>query len=276
MNGSALLSLKNVCFSYDDRPEALCDVSVSIYEGERIAVIGNNGAGKSTFFLCCNGVLVPQKGGIYLHGQEVRPEKKSLNHLRRHVGIVFQDANQQLIGATTEEEISFGPMNMRLAPEEVGRRVEEVIEQMGLDALRQRPPHYLSGGEKKRLSIAGVLVMLPELILLDEPTAFLDVRNTLLLENTLHDLHKQGKTLVVATHDIDFAGRWATRVLMFMNGRLIADAPPHDIFNDKPLLEKVGIRQPVIYEFAQALLKKGLISSLETSPATLDELLKLL
>lgn len=271
-----ILKLEHIFFGYDEDQATLKDVSLAIHSGDRIAVIGNNGAGKSTFFLCCNGVLKPQSGKLYLHGEEIPSKQKELNRMRQHVGIVFQDPNQQLIGATVEEEISFGPMNLRLGRDEVARRVDETIEMMELEALRERPPHYLSGGEKKRLTIADVLAMRPELILLDEPTAFLDIKNSDMLEDILHDLYSQGKTLMIATHDLDFAYRWATRVLIFSAGRLVADGAPKDLFKNTPLLTECHIHQPKILKLTQALIERGVLSGSVEPPTDIDALTALL
>lgn len=271
-----LLTLNNLSFAYEDQPLALNRVTVSISPGERIAVLGSNGAGKSTFFLCCNGVLQPQEGAISLHGEPVSRRKQDLNRLRQQVGMVFQDPNQQLIGATVEEEISFGPMNLALPPQEVSRRVEEALTLMGLEPLRQRPPHYLSGGEKRRLTIAGVLAMYPELIILDEPTAFLDGENARLLEETLGDLHRRGKALMVATHDLDFAYRWATRVLVFHQGSLVADNTPEAVFADIPLTKQLQLQLPIVIRLAAILEQRGLLRQGLQPPRSAEELLELL
>lgn len=267
-----LLELKEVSFASEDQPNALYDISVSIDTGERIAVIGNNGAGKSTFFLCCNGVLIPQAGSVYFRGQKISAAKKELNRLRQHVGIVFQDPNQQLIGATVEEEVSFGPMNLRLSRDEVSTRVEEALRQMNLEPLREHPSHYLSGGEKKRLSVADVLAMRSDIILLDEPTASLDGANTRILESILNALHAQGKTLVVSTHDVDFVYRWATRVLVFHNGRIVCDDVPQSVFASTELLNRSGIQLPMIYQLAVRLKNKGLLQGAAFLPRTVQEL----
>lgn len=274
---TALLTLEDVSYAYEDQPPALRQVTVSVSPGERIAVLGSNGAGKSTFFLCCNGVLQPQEGRICLHGQEVGRGKKDLNRLRQQVGVVFQDPNQQLIGATVEEEVSFGPMNLSLAPGEVARRVEDAMAQMGLEELRERPPHTLSGGEKRRLSIADVLAMHPELIILDEPTAFLDVGNTQLLEQSLDQLHRRGKALMVATHDMDFAYRWADRLLVFHEGRLAADGRPEEVFADRDLLGRVQLQPPALCRVAAALSAKGVLPpGTQDPPKSWEALLGLL
>lgn len=273
---TTLLELRHVSYAYDEQPDALIDLSVSIHAGERIAVIGGNGAGKSTFFLCCNGVLTPQRGEICYAGRPIRPNRKDLLFLRERVGIVFQDPNQQLIGSTVESEISFGPMNLQLGREEVARRVWQSMEDLNLTALRERPPHYLSGGEKKRLSIADVLAMHPELILFDEPTASLDITNVGMLESVLDDLHGQGKTLLVSTHDVDFACRWASRVLLFHGGRIVADGSPQDIFQNGALLEELGLEMPMIFSFVNLLKGKGLLGQVDQYPKNLEQLRELL
>ena len=271
-----ILELENISYAYDDQPNALQNITVSIYPGERIAIVGNNGAGKSTFFLCCNGVLFPQKGKIILHSKEINNNKKDLNCLRQHVGIVFQDPNQQLIGATVEEEISFGPMNLLLPIDEVERRTNDAIVKMDLEKLRDRPPHYLSGGEKRRLTIADVLTMDPDIVIMDEPTAFLDSKNTYILENTLNELCTQGKTLMVASHDMDFVWRWSSRVLVFHDGKIIADDTPENIFSNDCLLNKAQIQQPLLFKITKALLNKELLDLKNGLPTTLDELIKML
>lgn len=251
-----LLRLEHVSFTYEDgveRRPALENCSVSIHCGERIAVLGGNGAGKSTFFLLANGVLRPQEGTVLFRGEAVGGKKRELNRLRRGVGLVFQDPDVQILGGTVEEEISFGPMNLGLSKEEVRRRVDGAVEQMRLTGLRRRAPQYLSGGEKKRVSIADALAMEPELLLLDEPAASLDPENCRVLEDTLEMLGKQGLALAVATHDVDFAWRWARRILVFHDGRLTADRTPEGLFSDTQLLSACHLEQPMLFRAARAL-----------------------
>ena len=243
-----LLSLRNVVYAYPEEEPALRGISLDIHRGERIAVLGNNGAGKSTFFLICNGILQPQSGELFSSGQRVFYTRGELTALRKKVGIVFQDADNQIIASTVESEISFGPMNLRLPREEVERLVDEAVAQMDLEAYRQRAPQYLSGGEKKRVSIADILAMCPEVILFDEPTASLDPKNTALLEETLEKLSAAGITLVVSTHDVDFAYRFATRALVFRAGEIVADAPPEAVFSDETVIRAAGLKRPVLFE----------------------------
>lgn len=251
-----MLEFQEVSFQYetgDGDHEALSPLSVTLREGERVAVLGSNGAGKSTFFLLANGVLRPHSGTIRLDGEPVGRRSRDLLRLRRAVGLVFQDPDVQFLAGTVEEEISFGPMNLGLPPDEISRRVDAAIECLGLDGYRERGPQELSGGEKGRVAIADVLAMEPRLLLLDEPASSLDPAGRALLEQTLGALHEKGMALAVATHDVDFAWRWADRALVFHQGRLERDAAPADIFADTALLARCGMEQPLLWRAAAAL-----------------------
>ena len=271
----SLLSLQDVVYAYPDEEPALREISIDIRRGERIAVLGNNGAGKSTFFLICNGILRPQQGRISFAGEEIRYTKKDLTELRKKVGIVFQDADNQIIASTVESEISFGPMNLCLPLREVERLVDEAVEQMDLEAYRQRPPQYLSGGEKKRVSIADILAMRPEIILFDEPTASLDPENTALLEETLDKLSKRGITLVVSTHDVDFAYRFASRAVVFSRGEIVADAEPDAVFSDASVIREAGLKRPLLFDVAR-LVRQAFPQVVSGEPRTLEEFRKML
>ena len=262
-----LLRFEQVSYAYEDGAgdrTALKNCSVSIRAGERIAVLGANGAGKSTFFLLANGVLRPRMGTVFFQGTPVGTSRRELNRLRRGVGLVFQDPDVQILGGTVEEEISFGPMNLGLPREEVRQRVDRAIERMHLGDLRQRAPQYLSGGEKKRVSIADALAMEPELLLMDEPAASLDPENCLRLEETLDVLGEQGLALAVATHDVDFAWRWARRILVFRDGCLAADRTPEEIFSDTALLDDCHLARPMLFRAAEAM-------GLRPLPRTMEE-----
>lgn len=195
-----ILRLKDLSFRYEEEKEwALKEVSLSISSGEKIAVLGNNGAGKSTFFRCCNGILRPKEGSLYLKGKKISWKKKEILNLRQSVGLIFQEADHQLIAGTVAEEVSFGPMNLKLSEQEVRNRVEKALAAMDLLKYQEKAPHELSGGEKKRVSIADILAMEPELMLLDEPASSLDPLNQSLLEANLEKLNQKGIALVVAT-----------------------------------------------------------------------------
>lgn len=268
MTASPLLSLEDIVFSYPDAQPALRGISLSVCRSERIAVLGNNGAGKSTFFLVCNGILRPQQGTVRLDGQPVSYDKKGLTALRRRVGIVFQDSDNQILASTVESEVSFGPMNLRLPLDEVKTRVEDALCRMGLENYRRRTPQYLSGGEKKRVGIADILAMQPEVILFDEPTASLDPKNTAQLADTLDQLSASGIALVISTHDIDFAYRFADRVVIFHDGRILADGDPDTVFSNHALLQTAGLRPPILLETVQLLRQAYPQAALESIPRT--------
>lgn len=262
-----ILRLENISYQYEENRAALRDVSVSLYDAQKVAVLGNNGAGKSTFFLCCNGILKPPSGSVYLHQKKLSQSRKDIAKLHQTIGLIFQNPDSQLIAGTVEAEISFGPMNLSLTETEVRERVDEAIAKMELEKFRRRAPHYLSGGEKKRVSIADVLAMKPELLLFDEPAAGLDCANTRLLEKSLEELSSQGFGLVISTHDMDFAWRWAERILLFRDGSLVADDAPEAVFSDKELLHACGLEQPLLYQ-------AGEIYGLHPLPKRIEDLRK--
>lgn len=265
----AVLEVRDLHFSYNDEKHALNGVDVKIYEGKKIAVLGSNGAGKSTFFLSINGVLKPHAGEVIYRGEKIT--KKRLNHLRKNVGIVFQDADNQIIASTVMSEVAFGPMNLKLPREEVLRRVDKALDYMNITEFRDRPPHYLSGGEKKRVSIADIIAMESEVIIFDEPTAALDPLNAQMLEEVLRKMGEEGRTILISTHDVDFAYRWAERVLVFHQGKIIADDTPLRVFQQEELLKKANLRHPMLYDVCEILKKKGIIPDGEMYPKNMEE-----
>ena len=248
-----LLQVEEIDFSYSESYRALRKVSVAFAEGEMVAILGSNGAGKSTFFLCCNGVLRPQSGSLYYRGKKITDKKEDILTLRQGVGLVFQDPDSQIIAGKVESEVSFGPMNLRLSEEEVKRRVDEALKQMNITQYRDFAPQYLSGGEKKRVSIADILAMSPSMILLDEPTASLDPQNSEALEALLNELNRAGITIVISTHDVDFAYRIARRVIVFSEGCILADDTPEKVFAATEVLKQAGLKRPLLYEVYESL-----------------------
>ena len=272
--GKSILKVEDLYYVYGNGKAALDGVSVDIYEGEKIAVIGSNGSGKSTFFLNINGVFTPKKGRIIYRGIVVN--KKNLKELRKNIGIVFQDADNQIIASTVMAEVGFGPMNLKLPKEEVLRRVEEALEYMNISDFKDRPPHYLSGGEKKRVTIAGIIAMKSEIIIFDEPTASLDPLNTLMLEEVLEKLSSEGKTMLISTHDVDFAYRWAERVLVFCKGKIIADGTPLEIFRNTEILKQANLKQPTLLVVYESLVEKHLLEDTKAYPKSTQEFKKIL
>ncbi len=268
-----ILNVEDLHYVYGNGKAALEGVSVDIYEGEKIAIIGSNGSGKSTFFLNINGVFTPAHGKIFYRGTAVN--KKNLKGLRKNIGIVFQDADNQIIASTVRAEVGFGPMNLKLPKEEVLKRVEEALTYMNLSDFKERPPHYLSGGEKKRVTIAGIIAMKSEIIIFDEPTASLDPLNALMLEEVLDKLALEGKTMLISTHDVDFAYRWAKRVLVFNQGKIIADGTPLEIFQNTKILKQANLKQPTLLEIYELLVEKHLIEDTKSYPKSTGEFKKI-
>lgn len=269
-----LLQAENLCYSYGQGKQVLKDINITVKKGEKIVILGSNGAGKSTCFLNLNGVYRPDSGRILYRGKEIG--KKDLNELRKNVGIVFQDADNQIIASTVFAEVSFGPMNLKLPREEVKKRVEDALEYMNLGSMRDRPPHYLSGGEKKRVSIADIIAMESEVVIFDEPTASLDPVNVEMLEGVLDKMNEMGKTLLISTHDVDFAYRFADRAVIFSGGRIIADGPVREVFEDDEVLNQANLKRPILLEVYNSLVRYRILEEGGGSPRDAGELEMLL
>ncbi len=264
----AILEVKNLSFSYDGKDMVLKNISLEIKKGEKIALLGANGAGKSTFFLNINGVYERTRGDIFLHGEKIC--KKNINSLRKSVGVVFQEPDGQIVASTVKGDVAFGPVNLRLSDEEVEERTNEAINSMNLSSIADRPPHYLSGGEKKRVGIAGVLAMKPEIILFDEPAAFLDAKNATMFEKSLAEFEREGKSLVVSTHDVDFAYRWADRAIVFNGGSVISDDVPINIFTNERVLNEANLSKPILLQVCEAI-EDGWDLDCTGAPRSIDE-----
>lgn len=269
-----ILQIKGLCYSYSDEKNTLNNINLNIHKGEKIAILGSNGAGKSTFFLNINGVLIPKSGEIVYTGKVIT--KKNLNELRKNVGIVFQDADNQIIASTVLAEVSFGPMNLKLPKDEVVKRVNEALDYMNISELKDRPPHYLSGGEKKRVSIADIIAMKSEIIIFDEPTAALDPLNTEMLEDVLEKLSMENKTLLISTHDVDFAYRWADRIIVFSKGSIIGDGSPIEIFKNNEILKNSNLKRPVMLDVYETLIKRKILTDDNLYPKSINEFKKIL
>ncbi len=218
-----ILEVRNLSFQYPDGVEALCGVDFTLDAGETVAVLGANGSGKTTFLLHLVGLLVGE-GEIRVSGRELT--RDSLEFVRRKVGILFQDSDDQLFMPSVEEDVAFGPLNQKLPPEEIERRVSDALDQVHMDELRGRAPHHLSAGQKRRVALAGVLAMAPDVILLDEPATFLDPPARADLIRILSAL---GHAQILVTHDIALARALAARAVFFEQGRIVAAGPLEDI-----------------------------------------------
>lgn len=231
-------------FAYPDREDALRGASLTVQPGARLALLGANGAGKSTLLLHFSGTLKPRTGEVRFEGRPLAYSRGALNELRQQVAVVFQDPDDQLFAGTVRQDVSFGPMNLGLPATEVRQRVEEALATMALEAVAELPPHQLSYGQRKRAAIAGALAMRPRLLVLDEPTAGLDPQGQDALIEKLDSLHRQGVALVISTHDVDLAYRWADETAVMQAGRVIASGSPDVVLARKALMHGAGLRVP--------------------------------
>ena len=273
MSTDIILKAEDLYFSYDDdNSHSLNGLSLEIKRGQKIAVMGANGSGKSTFFLCCTGIHKPQKGKLYLDGKEVKYNKKGLLDLRSKVGIVFQDPDNQLFSASVYQEISFGILNLGVSEEQAKKEVEEVIDYLEIAPFRSKPTHALSGGQKKQVSIADILVMHPEIIILDEPAAALDPRHTTMVNHIVEQMTASGITVLMATHDVNYAYEWADEVILFHEGKVLMKGSPEQVFGNRAALRQTNLEPPAVLELFESLCKKGILKSSLPFPKNLKAL----
>ncbi len=252
----AILETKNLDYKYISGEVALKDISLKIHRGETVAILGGNGAGKSTLFQCFNGILRPTSGELLVASRTVKYTASALKELRRTVGLVFQDSDSQLFSASVYQDVSFGAVNLKLPLEEIRLRVDTALKRTGTLHLKDRPTHSLSFGEKKRVAIAGVLVMEPQIIVLDEPTAGLDPKGVSEIMTLLKETQKQlGISIVLSTHDIDLVGLYCDYVYVLEKGRLILEGRPREVFDRADILRSAHLRLPRIGHLMEILKK---------------------
>jgi cobalt/nickel transport system ATP-binding protein len=245
------LRFDDVHYRYPNGYEALCGVSFRITHGEKVALVGANGAGKSTLLLHTNGLLMPSQGEVVMGG--IKLTRRTLPLVRQSVGLVFQDSDNQLFMPTVEEDVAFGPSNMRLEPEEIRRRVTEALDAVGALDLRGASPFRLSGGQKKRVAIATVLSMEPSVLVMDEPTSNLDPR----ARRQIIDLIRRfSHTTLIATHDMEMVLDLCDRTIVMKEGRIVADGSTRHVFGDLALLEECGLEQPCELRMKRALKRE--------------------
>lgn len=263
------VEIENLFFRHKDGTQALKGVSLRIMRGRRTAILGPNGAGKSTLLLHLNGIYLPQKGRVKVLGIEVN--NKNQKKLREIVGLVFQDPDDQVFCSTVWEDVAFGPLNYNLPEEEVRKRVHEAIRAVRLEGLEQKMPFHLSYGQKKRVAIAGVLALKPEIFILDEPHAFLDPSSKAELLKILDSLNGEGGSIIVATHDVNFAYEWAEDVIIMKDGIVLAHAGP-DILADEKVINEAGLEYPLLVR----LFKKVREIGYNKMPGSIDEAAEIL
>ena len=248
------IEARDLVYTYEDGTKALNGISFQAEAGKITGILGSNGAGKSTLFLNLNGVRTPSSGQVLLGGEPVTFNKQGLRRLRKEVGIVFQDPDNQLFSADVYRDISFGAVNLGLPPEEVRRRVEWAMEKTGVTALRDKPTHALSYGQKKRVAIAGVLVMEPEVLILDEPTAGLDPQGVSDIMGLLAGLRDSlGMTILIATHDMDIVPLYCDYAYLLGEGKVLLAGTPEELISDPAALRANHLRLPRIAHLMEVL-----------------------
>lgn len=267
-----ILELDQVFYTYEDGTEALKGINLQVSRGEKLAIMGANGSGKSTLFLAINGIHKPTSGKVFLNGIPVDYSRKGLLDLRKKIGIVFQDPDSQLFSASVTQEVSFGVLNLGVSLEEARSRVEQVIEELDITSFREKPTHFLSGGQKKIVSIADILVMDPEIMILDEPAAALDPKHARMIDRIIDELSDRGITVILSTHDVERALIWADRVVLLDDGMVIDEGAPEVIFLKEEVLAKTNLEEPTVLKLFHTLCSVGVINEELPVPHTANEL----
>ena len=253
-----ILETQDLTFTYPDGTRALKNINMSINKGEKVAVMGANGEGKSTLFSHFNGLSQPTSGIVKINGEEMKYDKKSLLKIRQKVGVVFQNPDDQLFAPTVQEDVAFGPMNLGLDLNEVDKRVEKSLKMVGMEGFEEKPPHHLSGGQQKRVSIAGIIAMDPELMIIDEPTAGLDPQGVDQVLTILNHLNEKGMTLLVSSHNVELITEFANKIFIVHDGEIINEGSTNDVFSNHEILKKAHLRPPKASEILHKLQKEGL------------------
>lgn len=277
------IEIKGATFSYvdeyDDPPTkntVIKNVSLDIDRGEFVAVLGHNGSGKSTLAKLLNAINLPESGDVLIEGMNTKDESR-LYDIRKTVGMVFQNPDNQIVATVVEEDVAFALENIGVEPSEIRRRVDEALKTVGMYDYREHAPHKLSGGQKQRIAIAGVLAMKPECIVMDEPTAMLDPIGRREIMSTIKELNASGVTIVLITHYMEEAAQ-AGRVVVMNDGEVIADDTPKRVFSQSEMLKGVGLDVPDVTDLTHALIKEGLKlpDDIISEDECVDELYKLL
>jgi cobalt/nickel transport system ATP-binding protein len=272
----SLLEARALTHVYPGNVRALERLDLRVERGQRLAILGANGAGKTTLLLHLNGTLRPQAGEVLLDGKAMAYDQTSLTAWRRRVGLVLQNADDQLFAPSVAEDVSFGPLNLGLDEEETCRRVASALAAMHISHLAERATHLLSGGQKKRVAIAGLVAMQPEILLLDEPTAGLDHEGTEDLLAVLEGLGHNDTTLVFSTHDVEIAYRFANEVALFHDGKVLAQGPTAEILSNQDLTKQAHLDAPLLLKLGLQAKKLGILSANDPLPRTAEAALRLL
>src|SRR3989337_3378129 len=267
-----LFQLENLSHRYSDGTLALDDISLNFAKGERTALLGTNGSGKTTLLYHLNGILKPTSGKIYFEDKPLEYDSKTLLDLRRRVGFVFQDPNDQLFAPSVKQDVAFGPLNLGQPTDQVRKIVNEALATVGMAEFAEKPPHFLSLGQQKRVALAGVLAMQPAVIIMDEPTANLDPRATSEILHLLLQLNKEsGITLLLATHDVDMVPLFANKLYILDKGKLVSEGSPKELFSNGELIRNVNLRSPRITHLFEVLKKENNLPINPRLPLTISD-----
>jgi cobalt/nickel transport system ATP-binding protein len=251
-----LINVSEVSYTYNDGHQALKNINLNIRKGERIAILGPNGAGKSTLFQLFNGLLQATSGTVTVKNLPV--QKENLPEIRRSIGMVFQDPDDQLFNSSVRQEIAYGLMNMRISGQALEDAIAWALEVVGMQGYEAKSPHNLSGGEKKRIALASVLAMKPEVLVLDEPTAALDPHGISKLIRLLNTINRDlGITLIFATHDVDIVPLLADRVYLLSKGEIVFGGTTAEVFSHKEIIRRIDLRLPRVAHLVELLVRDG-------------------
>ena len=254
----AIVEAKEISYSYrgeNSITPALSGVTIHVKKGEFVAIIGHNGSGKSTFAKHINALFLPDSGTVTVAGMDTKDENK-VWEIRRTAGMVFQNPDNQLVATIVEEDVAFGPENLGVPPEQIRKRVDDALSEVGMVEFKGRAPHMLSGGQKQRVAIAGVLAMQPDVIVFDEPTAMLDPEGRAEVLLTIRELHEQGKSIVLITHNMEEALQ-ADRVVIMTGGQIALSGTPREVFANEKALSEAGLSAPPHITLYHALTKQA-------------------
>lgn len=263
-----MIELISVSYGYNDSEDVISDISLTINDGEFLAIVGHNGSGKSTVAKHLNGLLLPRSGQVYVNGL-LTSDEESILTIRQNVGMVFQNPDNQIVTTVVEEDVGFGPENLGIETPKIWERVDEALELVGMTEFRKRAPHMLSGGQKQRLAIAGVLAMHPSIIVFDEATAMLDPKGREDVIAIMKDLHAAGKTIVMITQHMEEV-LLSDRVIVMNAGRIAMDGTPTQIFENADKLRSMGLDVPLPVAIRDKLNASGM--NIPASVLTLDSL----
>ncbi|MFJ8235676.1 energy-coupling factor ABC transporter ATP-binding protein [Ureibacillus sp. NPDC094379] len=266
--------LNNITYCYPDGTKALSNLNLELPKNKKIAILGKNGSGKSTLFQLLMGLIQPTEGEIHFEGVPISYKKSALTNLRQRVGLLFQDANNQLFASTVKQDVMYGPINLGWSDSKVNQQVDEALQFTELTSLADRPIHFLSGGQKKRVTIAGVYAMSPSVFILDEPTSSLDYYFAKQLMHYLDQLSDGTRTFLYATHQINLVYGWADYYIVLHDGKVIYEGAAEKLFSNNELLELAHIEKPWIFEVYEQIFKNT--SSDIKPPSNKAELFKLM